>query len=123
MPRAIVTLEDTERLDLKSCPEGYVVLRRLTYGQMLERRAMTKMEFTGGGKKDISGQMALANAAVQLYEYKHCVVEHNLTDENDRQLNFGSAIDVARLDPRIGTEIEVKIGEMNNYEEDESSGN
>lgn len=124
MPRATVTLQDTERLELKTCEGGYVVLRRLTYGQMLERRQMTKLEFSGRGNKDIAGQMALANAQVQLYEFKNCIVEHNLEDENGRQLNFASPVDVQRLDPRVGTEIETKIGEMNNYEdEDAPEGN
>ena len=126
MPVATVKLEDVERHELKSCPGGYVRLRRMTYGQSLERRTMMKLSFTTQkGKKNLEGELAMANRRVQIYEFQKCVVEHNLTDDMERPLNLTDPVVLDRLDPRVGQEIEQLISDMNNFEddEDEKQGN
>lgn len=123
MPRATTDASMTERHELKSCPEGFIVARRLSYGEKLERRAMMsgmKVE-TGGKGKDFAGEMQLMNEQATLYDFQKCIVEHNLEDENGNTLNLNSVTDIRRLDPRIGEEIETILGDLNNFEVDEGN--
>jgi hypothetical protein len=125
MPVAVRSIE-TERFDLKTLPEGFIVLRKMSYGQILQRRTMMKLSLQMGGKqKDMQGEMAMANARVNEFEFRTCIVEHNLEKEEGVLLNFTNPVDVASLDPKVGQEIEEHINKMNNLEdeEDESSGN
>lgn len=122
MPNATVDVESTTRKDLKSLPEGFVILRRMSFGQILQRRMFTKLEVESSGKKnDFRGEMAMANRRVTEFEFQHCVVDHNLTDAGDRKLDLSKASDFNQLDPRVGSEIEGYITEMNNFEEDEEN--
>ena len=119
MPRATVNIQESIRKDLQTCPEGYVVLRRLSYGQLLQRREMSaKMTFAGNSKSDMLGELNAANQKVTEYEYANCIVEHNLEDENGTLLNFKQAWAVQSLDPRIGDEISKYIDELNQFEAD-----
>jgi hypothetical protein len=122
MPKATVTLQSIERHDLKTAPpDGYVVLRRLTYGQLLERRGMSASISLDGNAKtnDIRAEIGMAQKAVADYEFTHCIVEHNLTDENDVPLDFQHGVPLL-LDPRIGDEIGQLIDNMNQYDEGNS---
>lgn len=122
MPVATVSVEEIVKKDLKSLPGGFVRLRYMSYGESLERRAIMKLTInTKKGQKDLTGEMAMANARIQQYEYAHCVVDHNLTDEQDRPLDLHSERDLKRLHPRIGQEIEGYISDMNNFEDDEEA--
>jgi hypothetical protein len=121
MPSAVVSTA-TEKFDLKTAPpDGFVELKRMSYGQIIERRSMMKMGVDMGRKKtdDIKGELTMANKAVSQFEFRTCIVGHNLTDEEERPLNFANPADLALLDPKIGQEIEKRISEMNNFEEDE----
>lgn len=124
MPRATANTEETVRHELKTLPDGFVVIKRLSYGAKLHRRALvSKMTFSGGGKSsDMAGEMQLINEAATQYDFAHCIVEHNLEDETGRVLDFAKPVDVRSLDPRIGEEIDVAIGELNNFEESEDEG-
>lgn len=122
MPRATVNEEETVRKELKTLPEGFVLLKRLSYGQKLHRRAMvSKMRIEGGkGKgKDFAGEMDLISERATQFDFAHCIVEHNLEDNNERLLNFSSTADIARLDPRVGEEIDKYLNELNNFDEEE----
>lgn len=119
---ATVDPSETERFDLKTLPEGFVVLRRMSYGQIVERRAMTKLSIDASGQgknRDFKGEMAMASKEVAMFEFKHTIVEHNLTKKDDSLLNFALPVDFASLNPRVGQEIEGYIGEMNNFDEDD----
>lgn len=119
MPKAVVTTTN-ERRELKTLPEGFVELRQMTYGQIVQRRSMIKLSFTSSKQnKDFRGEMAAANQEVTMFEFKHAIVDHNLEDENGNKLNLGVATDFAKLDPRVGQEIEKYISEMNNFEDDD----
>lgn len=123
MPRATANITETERKDLKSLPEGYIVVRRLTYGEKLERRAMTsgmKVE-ASKNSKDFAGEMQLVNEQATLYDFQRCIVDHNLEDEDGNKLNFSNAADIRRLDPRVGEEIDSTLGDLNNFEEEEGN--
>lgn len=121
MPVATIDFTaDGDRHDLKTLSEGFVVLRRMTYGQTLERRAIMKLTFTTQkGKKSLEGELAMGNRRVQLFEFQKCIVTHNLTDANERLLNLGDPVVLDRLDPRVGQEIEQLIADMNNFDDEE----
>lgn len=120
MPRATVNQEETERVELKTCPEGFVILRRMTYGQLLHRRSMAMHVKVEGGKgRDAVMGMALANSKVTEFEFATCIVEHNLEDEHGTNLNFTVPTNINKLDPRIGEEIDANISRMNNFEDDD----
>ena len=126
MPAAVVNMNSTERFDLKSLPpDGYVVLRKMTYGQKLTRQqnAMKmQMEMQRGRKANAKANMEMMTLQSTLYDFKNCVVEHNLTDEAGAPLNLSNDFDVTRLDPQVGEEISTLIDNMNNFE-DENLGN
>jgi len=124
MVKATVS-RDTERKDLKTLPSmngeegGFVELRRMTYGEFLHRRDMvSKMSFDGQGK-DTKATMEMAQALVTQYEFKICIVDHNLTDDNDNPIDFRSTKALSNLDPRVGEEISTYIDEMNKWEPEE----
>ena len=121
MPRATVNLEEHTRHDLKTLTEGFVTLRKLSYGEKLHRRAMvSKMSISGDKKsKDFSGEMQLINEAATQFDFRTCIIDHNLEDENGQKLDFKKLEDIRRLDPRVGEEIDNLISEENNFEEDE----
>ena len=121
MPKAVVNLEDTERIELKTLDGAFVVLRRMSFGQITERRALMKLSIASSkGSKDVKGEMAMANALITQYEFRSCVVEHNLEkDDVGTLLNLSSPVDLASLDPRVGQEIESLIEARNNFDEDD----
>lgn len=127
MPKAVVETGYTERKELTTAPpDGYVELRRMTWGEFLQRRQMVMAMTVEGDrkKKNFSGQLDMANAKVTIFEFAHCVVDHNLEDMDGRKLNLAAQQDLMKLDPRIGQEISKYIDEMNNFnEEDEDLGN
>ena len=120
MPSAVANLEETKRLDLKSLAEGFVLLRRMTYGQVVQRRTMSRMTLStqGNRKSSLVGEMAMASKEITLFEFAHCIVDHNLEDVDGRKLNLSLPTDFDRLDPRVGQEIEEAIGDMNNFEDE-----
>jgi hypothetical protein len=122
MPRATANIVDAEKYDLKTLPDGFVQLRRLTYGQKLERRAMSSVasaETQGRGSKNMKLQMQMINEQATLFDFTHCIMDHNLEDENGNKLNLANFADIKRLDPKIGDEIEKLLNELNNFEEDD----
>jgi len=130
MPRATVSVE-TVRHDLKSCPDGFVELKRLPFGGMLKRRDMSGRAYLRAqqngqvqddGLPDEIG-MELLQEAARHYEFANCIVDHNLEDESGRKLDFSKPKDVDTLDPRIGQEIEGYIDTLNQELTEEEEGN
>jgi len=122
MPRATADTTKTERYDLKSLPGGFVVLRQLSYGQMLARQELAaelavKTPQGGNRQQAVEGLMRIMQTAVSDYEFKNCIVEHNLEDENGNLLNFQVKGTVARLDPKVGAEVNALIDSLNQFEE------
>jgi len=82
----------------------------------------TKFEIEAGGRgkgKDIRGELAMANVKITEFEFQHCVVDHNLEDEDGRKLDLTKASDFNKLDPKVGQEIEELIRDLNDFEEEE----
>ena len=122
MPNALA-IANTEHKDLKSLPGGFVDIKRMTYGQKLERQGMIRIQFGMSRQRqsDVKGEMEMANKIATQFEFKNCIVDHNLTDENDNKLDLSNPVVIDNLDPRVGEEINTLISEINNFEED--SGN
>lgn len=125
---AVATIVDaTERFDLKSCPpDGYVVIRRMTYGEKLKRQSMmTKFKMEMGRNKSDAMNMDvdLDQEKVSMWEFANLIVEHNLTDVDEKPLNFKNMADIARLGPVVGEEIQKRIDEVNSFEEDDEVKN
>lgn len=122
MPNAEVNLGDIIHHELKSLPEGYVDLRRMTYGESVQRRAMMKLQLESSGRsKNFSGELALASVNMTVFDFARCVVDHNLEDSTGRKFNLGSESDLVKLDPRVGQEIEVELAKLNDFEDEEGN--
>ncbi len=123
MPRATVNFQgEGEKFDLKSCPpDGYVMLRHMTYGEKLHRQQMNSMRFSSGKSKDFAGEMDLGNSKITEFEFAKCVVDHNLENEGGDKLDLKKPRDIHSLHPKIGEEINTHISKMNNFEDEEDS--
>jgi hypothetical protein len=118
MPVATIS-EQPKRFDLKSLPGAYVVIRRLTYGETLARGAInSKVNFDVQNKKDMQGFIDMANEKTTMFEWANAIVEHNLTDERERPLNFKNPVDVKAVQGVIGGEISAYIMQYNNFDND-----
>lgn len=129
MPRATIDTEETFRYDLKTLPAqngdmgGFVVLRRLSYHQMMQRRDIAAKigweekrstgKRTNQGDETIKAMMEVMNVATMEYEFKHSIVEHNLEDSNGNLLNFNNPESFRNLHPKIGAEIGKYIDDLN----------
>lgn len=129
MPVATINPEEYERFDLKSAPpDGYVMLRPLPYGMKLTRRdnaskMMMKAEAPKGGRGAVQQQTieleTLSEWATQ-YDFAYCVGEHNLTKTDGTNIDFTNPLEFKMLNPRIGSEIERYINDLNEEEGEET---
>lgn len=125
---AVATIVNTsERFDLKSAPpDGFVVVRRMSYGEKLKRQGMmTKFRMEMGRNKSDTTNMDvdLDQEKVTIWEFQNLIVEHNLTDENLTPLNFKNVADIVRLGPVVGEEIQTYIDKLNSFEADDDVKN
>lgn len=125
---AVATITDASiTKELKSCPpDGYVVIRRMTYGESLKRKeimASIAMQMNGKKGEGATMQMDLLQEKTALWEFANLIIDHNLTDAKDRKLNFKDANDVKSIRGQVGDEIQLYINEINSFEEDEDVKN
>jgi len=115
MPRATVNINDTRRFELESLPEGFVVLKKMSYGQILQRQEMAMKATMSAQQGQTSAKMEMESAhqAVAIFEMMNCIVDHNLEDENGTKLDFRIGATTTLLDPLVGQEIGQHIDEMN----------
>jgi hypothetical protein len=131
VPRATVSVQ-TSKEDLKSCPGGYVELRRLSFGEKMERQSMlSKMKLrpqeeptNRAGRRNrksagMEGEVEMLQAEATLFSFSRCIISHNLEDAEGNLLNLKSQRDIEKLDPKIGEEIDTLIDNMNNFADDE----
>lgn len=120
MPAAVAMVNETQKFELKTLPEGFVVLRRMTFGQIIQRRSLTKMSMIleGNKSRNLTGELAMASKDVTLFEFAHCIVEHNLEDADGRLLALSDPRDFDQLDPRVGQEVEQLISTLNNLDDE-----
>lgn len=125
MPKATVSHE-TFRKELRTCPGGFVVLRTLSYYEMMRRRDIASKLYTEQkvGKRNrqdtefLKAQLEVMNVAIMEFEFANCIVDHNLEDENDVKLDFTNPMTFKSLDPKIGQEIADYIDELNQEPEE-----
>jgi hypothetical protein len=135
----VVTVDPSEftRYPLKSAPadpskegdeDGYVMLRPLPYGMKLEQRDKSvrnimHMKAPRRGQKpdeDVKAELETASEWSVWYEMSYCIGEHNLTDKNGVLVDFTRPTTYKSLDPKVGSEIEALLFEINRDEEEES---
>lgn len=120
MPRATIDATGVTRIDLKSLPEAYVVLRKQSYGQRKRRDdIVTRVTMQAADRKGVPDvmHMDIRNLDVSLFDYRTAIVEHNLEDAEGRTLNFSNPNDLENLDPQVGDEIEYHIRKMNRFDQ------
>lgn len=125
MPKATISTEN-ERKQLKSCPGGFVELRQLSWAEMMKRRDIASRMYADVSTKQgtatpetIRQYMEVVNVAIMEFEFKNCIVDHNLEDDDGNLLDFSNPMSLQILNPKIGSEIDRYIEELN--QEDESS--
>lgn len=121
MPDATVSTEPVRR-ELKSAPpDGYVDLLPLPYYDMLERRdgaARLYAQSNDEGESDNKLFMESMQQWSREYEFRKCIVGHNLTDKSGKPLDFSKSETLRTLNPNIGHEIERLIDELNGESEE-----
>ena len=129
MPKATVS-QETVRRNLKTCPpDGYVELRTLSFHEMNTRqdiaaRMYQEQKVPGKGQRAskeevVRGYYEIMNVAVTEFEFRNCITEHNLEDENGALIDFTRPMQAWRLNPKVGAEIGKYIDELNQIDEDE----
>ena len=126
MPQATVTQETVNRT-LKSCPpDGFVELRTLSFHEMNTRSDIASRMYSEqkpNVKKPkeevVRGYLEIMNVAVTEFEFRNCITDHNLEDENGNPIDFTRPMQAWRLDPKIGQEIGKYIDELNNFDDEE----
>lgn len=121
MPVASVS-QETVRKDLKSLPDAFVELKRMSYGEWLHRQElMLKMKIEGGTNgKDQTAEVAMVNKAVTQYEFQKCIVNHNLEIAEGQPFDFRTIAALELLDPKVGNEIGRYISELHEFDEGNS---
>jgi hypothetical protein len=110
MPKA-TTSKETTRFELESCEGGYVVLRKMTYGETLKSRELAATFSGSRGRNE--AEMSMGITASAMYMLQRSIVDHNLEDDEARLLNFNNKADVDKLDPAIAEEVENLIDDLN----------
>jgi hypothetical protein len=141
MPVVTVDPSKYERYELKSAPadpndandvNGFVMLRPLPYGLKLTRRdKATKMQMRA--KSDGRGRATNQEQIIELdtlnewataFDFSYCIGDHNLKDSNGQLLNFADpktvAMTLKSLNPKVGSEIEKYIGDLNEDEDEQA---
>lgn len=121
MPRATVDTEAT-RYELKTLPGGFVELRPLPFGKVLERREKaSRMSMEQQQRKGSSQKINfdLMQRWARSFDFANCIVDHNLEGDDGQKLNFSLPNTLEILDPKIGSEIEKYIDELNQDEDED----
>jgi hypothetical protein len=125
MPSAIVDTRQTVKRELATLPGGEVTLRKLSYGEVLERSEMaSSMRAAAANREqrrnnespDGAVTVTVHYLAIQRFDFNRCIVDHNLEDNNGKKLDLSSTKDLERLDPKVGQEIAEHIDSLNNPE-------
>jgi hypothetical protein len=135
MPVATSAGNPTQRFELKSLPGGYIVLRRLDFGQKMFRKSLLakpKLETSSKSRRQSGfvAELEFLNDKITQYEFATCIIEHNLTYlvnptdgiASEARLDFTIPDHVKMLDGRVGEEIDDLITDFNNFDGDEEAG-
>lgn len=119
MPKATVNIDEFQKFELKTCEGAFVHLRRLPYGLWLKRQEMAlQMKINPQARgNDATGELAMANRKVTEFEFAHCIIEHNLEDDEGNLLDFKNPRTLDTLNPKIGNEIGTYISDLHEFGE------
>ena len=140
MPVVTVDPESYERYELNSAPkdendpndeDGYVFLRPLPYGMKLSRRSKaTKMMMRSqptqsrrqAQQQEQTFEIESMDEWAVAFDFAYCIGEHNLKANDGKLIDFqkNTHMKIKMLDPRVGSEIEQLIDNLNNAEDEES---
>lgn len=115
MPKATVSKQHV-RIELESCPGGYVILQMMSYGSTLERLDGASTIVVQGDAEEVdSTKMMLETMQTwaRQFEFRTCIVDHNLEDDNGNKLDFANRLTFDILDPSVGREIQEAIDQLN----------
>jgi hypothetical protein len=126
--KAVMDAVVPKRFELKSLEGGWVELKQLNYHQVLQRREKaTRFQLSGEQQRGTAVEisMPMVTEALTLEDFKLCIHDHNLEDEEGNKLDLSSAATLARIDPRVADEINQLINRLNIFEENAlgNSGN
>jgi hypothetical protein len=113
---------EPKRYDLKSVRGGWVEIREMSHGENLARQDMI-MEMSvkmaeQGRKGPDTMDLKTKNEATSAYDFKKCIVRHNLRHKDGRPYQFANPLDWSgKLNPRVGGEIESIIRKVNRWED------
>lgn len=114
---------------------GYVMLRPLPYGMKLKiRDQSTKMFMRAKNPTRTKGKLTQAatkeeeailefestTEASNFLTFAYCIGDHNLLDRQHNKVDFTSPMAFKQLDPKVGSELEVMIDDLNRGEDEES---
>lgn len=123
MPVAVVIDNTSDKIPLKTLPpDGYVVVRRMSYGESLAREGKaTKLLVAGSDNRDSKStpqaEVDIQIEVLALWDFANLIVEHNCEDRDGRLLNFRNIDDVKKLSGAVGREIGQIIDDFNAVEE------
>jgi hypothetical protein len=121
MPRATVSHKGI-RHELKTLEGGFVELRQLSYEEILARRdGVTNMSLEREMIEDeanLSMQINMMQLWAREYDFRNCIRNHNLEDDNGELLDFTKKGTLGMLDPKVGREIEALIDALNGDNDD-----
>jgi hypothetical protein len=112
------------RKELKTAPpDGFVMLRRLPYDELLKRREMASKLVTQSStrrprnrqerEENTRTTIELAQVATREYEFANCIADHNLT-VGGNPVDFGNPRMAFKLvAPQVLQEIELYLSELN----------
>ena len=118
------------RKELKTAPpDGYVMLRRLPYNEILARREMAtklSMEQTSNSRRARGPRdkrepreetqrigIELAQVVTREYEFANCITDHNLEVDGVKVDFSKPKLAFMVVDPRILSEIELHLSDLN----------
>lgn len=130
MPKATVSHE-TFKHDLKSVEGGWVELRQLSYYELMQRRDIASKMFTEtkvmnkkkrreqSAEETLRAELDVMFVASMEFDFKNCIVAHNLEDDNGNLIDFSSSMAFKMLHPKVGQEINRLIEDLNEEDEDD----
>ena len=119
-----IAIQDTTsiRHDLDSLKGAWVETRKMNHGERTYRGQIsteyTVQGFLGGGK-DTETQVKIIADALTLFDFKTCVVKHNLERAAGKLLNLSNPKDINELSGIVGAEIAAIINRENQFTETE----
>jgi hypothetical protein len=94
-------------------------MRQDIAGRMYQEHKTPKKGQKQTQEEIVRGYFETMNVVVTEFEFRNCIVDHNLEDENGDLIDFTRPMQAWRLDPKIGAEISKSIDDLNQSPEDD----